>query len=105
MNHYAIYVSDDAGWAAECPNSRDVFFGDHGAQYVRWPHLLEDDQDARLSLGRCGFLVVRGHAAAMSIARALGQSGDWVDPAGDESRPSYAVHRLHGDGTLSATLA
>jgi len=48
---------------------------------------------------------VRGHAAAMSIARALGQSGDWVDPAGDESRPSYAVRRLHGDGTLSATLA
>ena len=91
MNSYAIYVSDDAGWQRECPDSESVFFGYPSEGWEEYVHPV------RGGIEPCGHVTVTGYRKAVALCAELNRSGDWCshDPdKTEETRPSYAIRKL-----------
>lgn len=85
MNKYAVYVSDDNGWADQCPSFKDVFFG-YGVDYV---HPVDGSPYYE------GHVVVTGYSAAIAMRGDYNESGDWENPStGKIERPKYAIQKL-----------
>lgn len=87
---YAVYVTDDNGWADNCPDSKGVFFGDH-AGYV---HHTDGGEYPM------GEVRVQGLAAAEALLHELETTGDWTaasdEETGKQTRPSYAMRKVEG---------